>query len=438
MTAILVQRFLLHLQSAEREALDITSSQNGSRSSSIVFDQVIGSLGLSLAPESFLGESVEEVYEEGQLNGEDAKSEASRMGVSLTTLYERDAGFNARAHLGGSLDLGWESGQCALRENGLQEEFDKNSRPEGEEMRIYDGAGKLHLSHGEGGPSGPEGDQDFTPPQGPEDIRPEIDRTVLRKILLDAIPPHLIKWDHPLTSVRPLGNGQHELTFANGFTTVSDFLVGADGANSRVRPLLSPATPIYTGVNGVEISLAPETTKLPELQETVANIGKGMMMALQDSRMLGSQVNGDGRIRTYVYLRESADWSVPSDPAEAKAVLKREEGFDGWPQWMLNLIDYADESAIYPRTLYILPVGHSWPHVRGLGLVLAELAKEGKLADLEAVDKAVAAFEEKMCALAGRVADKAERNLHAFIHPHAPQSTIRQLQQLRTEGPREG
>ncbi|TBU24158.1 hypothetical protein BD311DRAFT_815803 [Dichomitus squalens] len=84
MTAILVQRFLLHLQSAEREALDITSSQNGSRSSSIVFDQVIGSLGLSLAPESFLGESVEEVYEEGQLNGEDAKSEASRMGVSLT------------------------------------------------------------------------------------------------------------------------------------------------------------------------------------------------------------------------------------------------------------------------------------------------------------------------------------------------------------------
>ncbi|EJF58085.1 monooxygenase [Dichomitus squalens LYAD-421 SS1] len=386
-----------------------------------------------------------------------------RRGVHAT-LYERDVGFNARAHLGGSLDLGWESGQCALRENGLQEEFDKNSRPEGEEMRIYDGAGKLHHSHGEGGPSGPEGDQDLTPPQGPEDIRPEIDRTVLRKILLDAIPPHLIKWDHPLTSVRPLGNGQHELTFANGFTTVSDFLVGADGANSRVRPLLSPATPIYTGVNGVEISLAPETTKLPELQETVANIGKGMMMALQDSCMLGSQVNGDGRIRTYVYLRESADWSVPSDPAEAKAVLKRY--FDGWPQWMLNLIDYADESAIYPRTLYILPVGHSWPHVRGvtligdaahlmspfagaganlalldgleLGLVLAELAKAGKLADLEAVDKAVAAFEEKMCALAGRVADKAERNLHAFIHPDAPQSTIRQLQQLMTEGPREG
>ena len=54
-TAILVQRFLLHLQSAEHQALDLTSSQDKSRSSSIVFDQMIGSLGTSLPPESFLG-----------------------------------------------------------------------------------------------------------------------------------------------------------------------------------------------------------------------------------------------------------------------------------------------------------------------------------------------------------------------------------------------
>ncbi|TBU37407.1 hypothetical protein BD309DRAFT_1063456, partial [Dichomitus squalens] len=177
-------------------------------------------------------------------------------------------------------------------------------------------------------------------PQGPEDIRPEIDRTVLRKILLDAIPPHLIKWHHALASVHPLGNGQHELTFANGFTAVSDFLIGADGVNSRVRPLLSPATPAYTGVNGVEISLAPETARLPQLQETFANIGKGTMMASQISRMLVSQVNGDGRICTYAFIRKTADWSVPSNPAEAKAMLG--EYFAGWQQWMLNLIDYAD------------------------------------------------------------------------------------------------
>ncbi|TBU46426.1 FAD/NAD(P)-binding domain-containing protein [Dichomitus squalens] len=389
-----------------------------------------------------------------------------RRGVTAT-LYERDAGFNARAHLGGSLDLGWDSGQRALRENGLQDEFDKYSRPEGEELRMYDGAGKLHYSHGaesEGGPGGPEGHQGAPPPQGPEDIRPEIDRTVLRKILLDAIPPHLIKWDHALASARPLGNGQHELTFANGFITVSDFLIGADGANSRLRPLLSPATPTYTGVNGVEISLAPETARLPELQETFANIGKGTMMASQNSRMLVSQVNGDGRIRTYAFVRESADWSVPSNPAEAKAVLR--EYFSGWQQWILNFIDYADESAIYPRALYILPVGHSWPHVHGitligdaahlmspfagaganlalldgleLGLALAELVKEGSFAHQEAVDESVAAFEVKMCSMAGRVGEKANRNLHEFVHPDAPHPAIRRFEQLMTEGSREG
>ena len=59
-----------------------------------------------------------------------------------------------------------------------------------------------------------------------------------------------------------------------------------------------------------------------------------------------------------------------------------------------------------------------------LGLALAELAKEGKLADQEAVDKAVTAFEEKMLSMAGRVASKAERNLHSFIHPDAPHETL--------------
>ena len=110
--------------------------------------------------------------------------------------------------------------------------------------------------------------------------------------------------------MRPLGAGQHELTFTNGTTTTADFLVEADGAHSRVRALVSPATPEYLGVNGVEISLAPETTKLPELADTVANVGRGTTFAMQDSRMLGAQVNGDGRIRTYAWHRVPESWAV--------------------------------------------------------------------------------------------------------------------------------
>ncbi|KAI1783010.1 monooxygenase [Ganoderma leucocontextum] len=379
-----------------------------------------------------------------------------RRGVPAT-LYERDTGFNARAHLGGSLDLGWKSGQRALRENGLQDEFDENSRPEGDEMRICDGAGKVHLKLGSKG-------EDGAAAQGPEDVRPEIDRTVLRKLLLDAVPPHLIQWGHALSSVSAVDNGRHELTFANGFVTICDFLVGADGANSRVRPLVSPATPIYLGVNGAEISLAPETTKLPALAETIANVGKGTMMAMHDSQLLGAQVNGDGRIRTYAWLRVAESWTIPSGPAEAKAVLR--EHFAGWPQWMLNLIDHCDEGAIYPRALWTLPVGHSWAHVSRvtligdaahlmspfagaganlalldgleLGIVLAGLQEQGRLGDASTVAEAVEAFEENMCAMAGRVADKANKTLAACVGPNTPQAAIRRFGEMAAGGEREG
>ena len=119
--------------------------------------------------------------------------------------------------------------------------------------------------------------------------------------MLDAIPPGAIKWRHALSSVRPLGDGQHEPTFANGRTALSDVLVGADGAQSRIRPLVSTAQTIYHNITGVEISLSPGIAVFPEMVETIANVGRGTTYAMENRRILCAQVNCDGHIRTYLW-----------------------------------------------------------------------------------------------------------------------------------------
>ncbi|KAI1786988.1 FAD/NAD(P)-binding domain-containing protein [Ganoderma leucocontextum] len=333
------------------------------------------------------------------------------------TLYEREVGFASRRHLGGTLDLGHESGQRALRENGLQEQWEANSRPEGDSYRFWDSQ-KLVVAFDGLGAS-----------KDPRDLRPEIDRSMLRKIMLDAVPADAVKWDHTLTSVRPLGGGEHELTFANGHTTVSDVLVGADGAYSRVRPLLSKATPIYHGITGAEISLAPETTKLPELKETIENVGPGSMFALDHERLLGAQVNGDGRIRTYTLFRAPEDWKLPEDPAEGRKALLAM--LEGWAPWMRKLIEHCDPVAMYQRPLYHLPVDHSWEHTPGVTL-LGDAAH--LMSPVEEREASIAAWEEVRMSEGRRVGVSAAHRVELAFTGPGPEPMLKGMRESRALG----
>ena len=138
---------------------------------------------------------------------------------------------------------------------------------------------------------------------------------------MDAIPADTIKEGYELASVLELGEGEHELTLIDCATAVVDILVGADEIDSRVRPFVSSAVPIYHGVNGVEISIAPEDTKRPELEEAVKMVGAGSMWCFGEGKVLGSQLNGDGRLRTYAWFPGPAEWKPTKDPEEARKVL---------------------------------------------------------------------------------------------------------------------
>ncbi|KAI0794672.1 FAD/NAD(P)-binding domain-containing protein [Fomes fomentarius] len=356
-----------------------------------------------------------------------------------STLYERESSPDSHSHLGGMLDLGWFSGQRALRENGINDAFMKYARPDGEELRMCDKAGNLLLH------SKPEKDQN------PLDSRPEIDRNMLRKILLDAVPANSVKWAYALSSVRPLGQGHHELTFTNGFTVISDILIGADGAFSRIRPLVSSATPLYTGFTGTEISISPEVAARPDMTDVVSNVGQGSAYAQQDSKFFGTQLNGDGRIRAYVFHASSSEWKTPSEPAEVRKVLL--EMFEDWAPWIRKFIENIDDGMIYHRALYYLPIRHQWDHVPGvtiigdaahlmspfagaganlamldafeLGHTLSEAIIEGKT--VEEREAAVAAWEVKMWNRAERMARISKSNLENFIGPDAPEGAVQAM-----------
>ena len=161
-------------------------------------------------------------------------------------VFEAEASANARAQ-GGMLDIHENNGQLALKAAGLFEEFRKIIHPGGQESRVVASDGRILFA-----------DDSATAEKEQEDAakgRPEVPRGELRRILLESLPAGTIHWDHKVGSVKSIGGGKHEVTFSNGQIISTDLLVGADGAWSKVRPLVTQEKPTYTGLVYIETFL---------------------------------------------------------------------------------------------------------------------------------------------------------------------------------------
>ena len=197
--------------------------------------------------------------------------------------------------------------------------------------------------------------------------RPEVLRGDLRRILLDSLPDGDDPVGHRSSPAsRPLGDGQHELTFADGSTVTTELLVGADGAWSKVRPLLSDATPEYVGTTFIETYLYDADERHPAAAEAV---GGGAMFALAPGKGIVAHREAGGVLHTYVELNRPAEWIAGidfTDAAAAKARVAAE--FDGWAPELTALITDG-ETAPVPRMIYTLPDGHRWDRVPGVTLL---------------------------------------------------------------------
>jgi 2-polyprenyl-6-methoxyphenol hydroxylase-like FAD-dependent oxidoreductase len=272
------------------------------------------------------------------------------------TVFENDASPNSRSQ-GGTLDLHPESGQSALKAAGLFDRFQELMRFEGEAFRLADKSGHLYIN---------------TSADEPKGRRPEIDRIQLRQLLLDSVPAENIRWGWKVKSIeKPDADGRWGIAFTDN-TKPSEFfdlVVGADGAWSKVRAVLSDVQPFYSGVSGLDFRFGDVDINQPKIAQLV---GRGSYFAYSDSKGLLGQRNGDGSIRCYVMMRTPENWLTDcgidfSNPAETKTeILNRY--YNDWDDSLKDLVRLADDDII-SRKLFMLPIGFQWVSKQGITLL---------------------------------------------------------------------
>ncbi|MEV7342237.1 NAD(P)/FAD-dependent oxidoreductase [Streptomyces sp. NPDC093544] len=339
------------------------------------------------------------------------------------TVYEAEPSPTARTQ-GGMLDIHDHNGQPALQAAGLLDEFRDLILEGREATRVLGRDGTVLLDEPDDGTGG----------------RPEVQRGELRQILLDSLPVGTIRWGYKVSHVRALGDSRHEVTFADGTTVVTSLLVGADGAWSRVRPLLSDATPEYVGTSLIETYLFDCDTRHPVGAKTV---GGGALFAPAPGKGIQAHRESGGTLHIYVALSKSQDWFAGidfTDPAAATARIADE--FDGWAPELTALLTDG-ETAPALRPLNTLPIGHRWDRVPGvtlLGDAAHLMIPSGEGANLamydgaelgraiaahpDDVEAALTAYEQTMFSRSAAAATEAVRIHELCFGENAPQGLI--------------
>jgi 2-polyprenyl-6-methoxyphenol hydroxylase-like FAD-dependent oxidoreductase len=341
------------------------------------------------------------------------------------SVYERDQSRSARVQ-GSALDLHEDSGLAALEAAGLIDAFWVNYRPDLGRLRITDAYGSILYDH----PRRMSG----------AGKRPEIERGPLRDLLLDSLQAGTVEWDCKLESAAIQGE-QVLLRFASGKTALSDIAIGSDGANSRLRELVTPIGPEYVGVSLVEGLVPAAKQAIPKLWDL---LGGSALIALGGERTIGMGTKPEGGVLFYAGLKthdDTARRSLEEASSPDQRVAWFHENFERWGDLWEPLFGEAVSMAWRP--LLVCPSNQHWepkPNVTLIGdaaHVMPPYAGEGvNMAMLDALvlsklllseessSRAIETYEAAMFARMQHMTADTMANTDMFYAPDAPHRVV--------------
>jgi 2-polyprenyl-6-methoxyphenol hydroxylase-like FAD-dependent oxidoreductase len=272
-------------------------------------------------------------------------------------VYERDVNRDVRVQ-GATLDLHEESGLAALEKCGLMDTFKANYRPGAEMMRLTDQQSRIFYD---------EHTKEKAEHFGGQFARPEIDRGPLRNILLDSLKTHTVVWNSYFVSMEKQMDGWL-LQFKNNSSAYADLVIGADGANSRVRPYVTTLKLFYVGVSAVEGNVYESETAAPAMHQLLRG---GKIFAFGGSKTLIVSSKGDGSITFYTSFKTDEDWvtrcGVDFTNKDEVFAWFRKDYSDWSPAWQ-ELFEKASVPFM-PRQIYCVPLDQSWMPLTNLTLL---------------------------------------------------------------------
>lgn len=272
-------------------------------------------------------------------------------------VYERDIDKNARVQ-GSPLDLHEDSGLAALRKANLLEEFKKNYLIGADKTTITNAMAEVIFSDHE-----TEQSENF----GHEHFRPEIDRGVLRKILLESLQPENIVWDSHFLSMEKQDEGWL-LHFKNEKNIYADIVIGADGANSKIRPYITDIKPFYSGITMLEGNVYEAKKSVPQISAILRG-GKIMAFGNEKDILMGQKANGE--IGFYASFKAEENWTTKSglDFSNKAQILEWfKTSYSEWSNVWHELFENATIPFI-PRPINCMPLNQTWEALPNLTIL---------------------------------------------------------------------